>query len=341
MASTSRITGSIGNALNAIPGYRGYRAKEDRRDADRRVREKVASAFTAQADRVESVARELANQRRLRDVGPVDEFARTIRHLVDRVTTASYGYGGLFSDRVVDETALDQLRLFDESLLAGVEELDGPIAQLEQAIASAGDLAGPTKAGTDATRKILARLDLRGEVIETGRPAPQEKIAEIISPAPASEKQPPPAFDLHDGDAVAILGDNYLVDARIDLESGDQALRLFRLNAAPEKWLVVPAERAHSFALVEPTDRPYASGVQSTIGGEAYTVNWSAAGSGDVIGKGGATGRRSATMTVLTGASDAASRAVVIDWGNERQVLVGKEVHPDDVEIYGASGTGR
>jgi hypothetical protein len=337
MPSTSRVTGSIGNALNSIPGYRGYRAKEDRRDADRRVREKAAAAFAAQADRVERVARDLANQRRIRDVGPVDDFARTIRHLVDRISTASYGYGGLFGDRDVNEAALDQLRLFDESLLTGVEELESPIAQLEQALASGGDLAAPTRTGVDATRTVLARLDLRGEVIETGRPAPQEKIAEIISPTPAETKQPPPAFNLHDGDAVAILGDDYLVDARIDLESGDQALRLFRLNAAPEKWLVVPAERAHSFALVEPTDQSYAGGFPSTIGGEAYTVNWTAAGSGEVIGKGGAMGRRPATITVLTGAADTAARAVVIDWGNERQVLVGKEVHPDDVEIYGAA----
>jgi hypothetical protein len=341
MSSTSRVTGTIGGLLESVPGYRGYRAKEDRRDADRRVRDKVAAAYAALADRVESVSRELANKRRLHDVGPVDDLARTIRHLVNRITTATYGYGGIFSDRNVDDVALDQLRRFDESLVSGVEELEAPIAALEQALASGSDLTAPTRDGVATTKKIMARLDLRAEVIETGRPAPQEKIADILSPTPAAERTPPAAFDIHDGDAIAIFGDDYIVDARIDMEAGGERMRLFRLESAPEKWLAVPAVRARSFALLEKTDHPFVAGAQSTIGNATYTLNWSAAGTGDVIGKGGATGRRSAMVSVLTGAADPAARAVVIDWGTEQQVLVGKEVHPDDVEIYGASRSGR
>src|SRR5690242_17795030 len=107
MAASSGATGRISGLLASVPGYRGYRTKEERRDADRRVRERVAAAFAAQADRVERVARALADQRRLKDVGPVNEFAQAIRHLVDRISTATYGYGGLFGDRNVDETALD------------------------------------------------------------------------------------------------------------------------------------------------------------------------------------------------------------------------------------------
>src|SRR5215212_4414081 len=110
----SGLTGKVGGLLQSVPGYRGYKSKEERRDSDRRVRERVATAFAGQAERVAS---DLANQRRLRDIGPVDEFAQTVRHLIDRISTASYGYGGLFSDRNVDEHALDQLRLFDEALL--------------------------------------------------------------------------------------------------------------------------------------------------------------------------------------------------------------------------------
>ncbi len=60
-----------------------------------------------------------------------------------------------------------------------------------------------------------------------------------------------------------------------------------------------------------------------------------------MTGKGGSIGQRPVTVTALTGTNDASARAVVVDWGNERQVLVGKEVHPDDVEIFGATGKGR
>jgi hypothetical protein len=344
MTSSSGATGRITGFLDAVPGYRGYRNKEDRRDADRRVREHVAAAFAAEADRVQRVASDLASQRRFRDVGPVDEFAGSIRHLIDRISTATYGYGGLFSDRNVDEAALDQLRLFDESLMSGVDELKGPIAALEQAFTANTDLAAPAREGVTATRQILARLDLRNEVIETGRPASEEKIREIrdiLSPKSPEEQGPPPAFDLHEGDAVAVLGDNFVVDGRIDLQTGGQALRLFRVGTAPERWLAVPSERGRSFALLDPNAGPYTGGTESSIDGTAYTVNWSAAGTGDVTGKGGSTGRRPVTVSVLTGSADSAARAVVVDWGTERQVLVGKEVHPDDVEIYGTTGRNR
>jgi hypothetical protein len=341
MASASSATDRIGGLLASIPGYGGYRDKEARRDADRRVRERVAAAYAAQADRVERVARDLANQRRLKDVGPVNEFAQAIRHLVDRISTATYGYGGLFGDRNVDEVALDQLRLFDEALVSGVTDLEGPVAALEQARAANTDLAIPSRDGVEATTKILSHLDLRNGVIETGRPAPQEKIQDILSPKPPEEQGPPPAFKISEGDAISILGDNFVVDGRIDLQAGGQALRLLRVATAPERWLAVPDERDRSFALLDVSDQPFTPGAESTIGGEAYTVNWSAAGSGEATGKGGATGRRPATVTVLTGTKKPTSRAVVVDWGNERQVLVGKEVHPDDVEIYGAPAKAR
>lgn len=341
MASTSGATGRIAGLLDSVPGYRGYRSKEDRRDADRRVRERVAAAFAAQADRVEWVGRDLANQRHLRDVGPVDEFARAIHHLIDRISTATYGYGGLFGDRNVDETALDQLQLFDESLMSGVGEIEGPIVDLEQAYAANTDVAPNARTGTEATRKILARLDLRNEVIETGKPASQEKIQDILSPTPPDQQGPPPAYNMQIGDALTVLGENFVVDGRIDLQAAGQGLRLLRVGASPDRWLAVPAERGRSLALLDTSTEPFTAGTESTIGGVAYTSNWSAAGTGDVTGKGGATGQRPVTVTVLTGTGDTSARAVVVDWGNERQLLVGKEVHPDDVEIFGATRKGR
>lgn len=343
MANTdSGLTGKIGGLLQSVPGYRGYKSKEERRDSDRRVRERVATAFAGQAERVERVGSDLANQRRLRDIGPVDEFAQTIRHLIDRISTATYGYGGLFSDRNVDEHALDQLRLFDESLLASVNELDAPITALEQALAANTDLTAPTRTGVAATRTILARLDLRDDVIETGRPVPDDKIQDILSPKPKEEQGPPPAYNLKSGDALSVLGDNFVVDGQINLDVTGRQLRLHRVGQSPERWLLVPADRGQSFALLSATDDAFTpgsstSGTESTIGDQAYTVNWSGRGSGQVSGRGGSIEGRSVTVTSLTGKTDPATRALVLDWDNEHQVLTGNEVVPDDVEIYGST----
>jgi hypothetical protein len=186
-------------------------------------------------------------------------------------------------------------------------------------------------------RTLLARLDLRAQVIETGKPAPEDKVLELLAPPQPEAAAPPPAFNLRDGDAIAILGDNYLVDARIDLQAAGRALRLFRIAATPERWLAVPAERVQTFALLESVADVELTTPESTIGGKPYTVNWSGAGTGELIGKGGASGQRSVKVTVFRGQADAADQAVILDWGMERQVLAGREVHPDDVEVFGAS----
>ena len=324
----------VGDLLDRIPGYRGYRAKEDRRDADRRVREHVAGAFAAQADRVERVARRLAADRRLADIGPVDEFARSVRHLVDRIRTATYGYGGLFGDRDVDAAALDQLRQFDQGLLSGVQELDQPIADLEAALAANADLAAPARAGTERARAIHRRLDLRGEVIETGKPAPTESVLRVLEP-PKTEA-PPPAFDLHDGDALAILGDDYLVDSRIEIQGDDASVRLFRLSGGSgEQWLLVTGAEGAPLALLSPASGAAGPGAETVIDGTAYTAQSSGSGDGQVVGVGGKSDWREVTFTLLAGADDPRARAIVLDWGNERQVLAGREVHPDDVEVFG------
>ena len=331
-----RIERQIGNLLDRVPGYRGYRAKEDRRDADRRVREHVATEFGQEADRVERVAADLANRRRLQEIAPVDEFARDLRHLIDRIRSAPSGYGGLWSDRDVDEAALDQLRRFDEALLSGVEEVKSPIADLEAALSGNGDVATPAAAGRARVRVVHDRLDLRTEVVETGRPAPEERMLAVLEPPPVTT--PLPAFNLREQDALSILGDNHLVTGRIEIMGDDQGFRLFRLDDSdPQRWLLVARDPRVGAALLTATGSTEAGAGtrETTIGSTAYTTRLAGSGEAEASGIGGASGARPASYRYMVGQNDSAARAMAINWGTERLLLVGKEVHPNDLEIYG------
>lgn len=322
----------IGGLLDRVPGYRGYRVKEDRRDADRRLREHLVTVYSAEADRVERVARDLATKRRINDVAPVDEFATTLRHFIDRVRTATYGYGGLMGDRDVDSGALDQLRQFDESLVSGVDELSKPIGDLETALTGNGDLAAPAAAGTAVVRSLLARFDLRSEVVETAKPAPEASVMRALQ-APRSAGTSSP-FDLQQGDALAILGDDYIVDARIAIDAQPMPFRLLRLTGGSgEQWLAV-AQGADGLALLAPVTPAPEPGA-TTIGGVAYTPRGTGSGDGEVTGIGGTSGLRPVRFTMLNGAQDVEARAVIVDWGTERQAFAGRSVHPGDVEIFG------
>ena len=158
------IAQRVRETLDRIPGYRGYRLKEERRDADRRVREAVATAYAAELLRVERIGRDLANARRLGEIGAVEQASQAIRHFIDRVRAATPGYGGLFGDRDVDGVALDQLRLFDEGLLLGVDELRPAVDQLEAAAAGSEPLAPAAAEIGRILEAHLATLDTRQEV---------------------------------------------------------------------------------------------------------------------------------------------------------------------------------
>lgn len=333
-----RIERQIATMLDRVPGYRGYRSKEDRRDADRRVREHVAAALAQQSDRVGRVASDLANRRRLQDIGPVDALAQAIRHLTDRVRTAPSGYGGLWSDRDVDESALDQLRLFDEGLVAGVEELTPSIETLESASTAGTDLAAATSEGMGRLRALSNRFDLRAEVIETGRPAPEDRVLAALE-APKDDS-PPPASGLKEGDALSILGDNHVVSGYIDVTSEDGAFRLLRLDqGTPERWIVVGKAPGAGTSLMTATGatEAVAAGRETTIGETAYSVRTAGSGDIDAHGIGGASGSRSASFRFLIGQNDSAARAFILDWTADRLVLVGKEVPATDLETFSAA----
>ena len=165
----------IREALDRVPGYRGYRLKEERRDADRRVRAAVADAYAAELARVERIGRDLANARRLGEIAAVERTSQAIRHYIDRVRSATPGYGGLFGDRDIDGIALDQLRLFDEGLLVGVDELRPAIDRLEADFAAGQPLAPAADEAARTIESQLTRLNTRqgGDRDRTGRESRQ------------------------------------------------------------------------------------------------------------------------------------------------------------------------
>jgi hypothetical protein len=320
-------TNPFSGVLDAIPGYRGYRSKENRRDADRRVRERVASSLDQLADRVETVGRSLGDQRQITAIGPVDEFAKLLRHLINRISTASYGYGGLFGDRDIDDYALDQLRLFDESLFDGVAAIEKKVEALEGAYKAGTGLTEAANGGTESVRALQRRFDTRGEVIETAKPAPQETIASIISPA--APVVAPAIFNLHERDALTIGDANYIVDARIDVQAGADSFRLFRLSEPDKTWLYAPSSANVAAAVVtESSETPPANAMAEKSKGS---------GSGTVVADVRRSNERPVSFTIYASNENQAEVTLVLDWSNEQQVFSGKEIAYEEIEVFPAS----
>ncbi len=318
--------------VDSILRYKGSADKDAIRDADRRIRDAVSAAYAADLARVRRVAGDLANQRRIMEVAPVDDFANDLSFLIDRVRTATYGYDGLMGELSAKPGVADQLRQFDEGLLAGRSGLDEAVTALESASSSNGDIAAAARLGRDATRALLLNFDLRGKVAETGVAVDRESVLKALNPG--LPQLPHPAWNLTEGVAMSVLGDDFIIDARIGVESDSDAFRLFRLRTDPEDWLFVPRGGNGVMARVRPYDAP-AEGDGTTLDGVTFIAESEGAGVGEVVGAGGGSGVRPVRYLILAGESDTGARGVLLDWGRDRQAFAGTAVHPADIEIFG------
>ena len=319
----------VRDALERVPGYRGYRLKEERRDADRRVRAAVADAYAAELARVERIGRDLASARRLGEISAVERTSQAIRHFIDRVRTALPGYGGLFGDRDIDGIALDQLRLFDESLLVGVDDLRPAIDRLEADFAAGRPLAPAADEAVRTIESQLVRFNTRQEVVETGRATSRDGVLATLRPT--AEVIPPDVFAAEPGDAVSILGDNFLVDAKIDVAGRPQSFRLFRIAREPEEWLFVNREPGGGMFRLTPVTPPEQG---TNISGTDLRQATVGAGDGEITGERGSEGLRAVRYALLEDAADPDGFGLILDWEGERQALVGRRAEPLDVELF-------
>ena len=316
--------------LDQIPGYRGYRLKEQRRDADRRVREAVAQAYETELARVERIGRDLARARRISDVGPVEEASQRIRLLINRIRAETPGYGGLFSDNPVDGVALDQLRLFDESLMQGVIDLRAQVDAMERASTAGESLGAPAAAIAAETERELLRLDTRQHVVESGRAVSAESALSVLG-TDAPSLPAPELGGLRPGDAVSILGTDYSIDAVIAVKGRPDSFELARLSRDPEEWLLIYGDPTRGVLRVRPAQ---AAAEALGVAGSSLVQASSGTGDGEIV-TGDSPGQlRAVRYALLRNDTDPGIAGVALDWDGERQSFIGEPVEAMDIEVY-------
>ena len=148
--------GTVEQVVRRIPGFRGYFEREDRRMADRLLREKLALVMEEQLGEFTRL------QKRLVDGGGIGYMERVrgvdskLRTFIDKIESAGSGYAGLFDAVKIDEAALARVYAFDTSLLAYGDQLAAGLKRLGEAI------------GSDDVGEVLDGLEVVvGEAVNT------------------------------------------------------------------------------------------------------------------------------------------------------------------------------
>ncbi len=149
----------FGKLLGKLPGFNGYFDREQRRAADKLLRETVAARYAEQWQRISSLQRDLISQGGLAYVDDLEGAAIKLRQFIDRVRTATYGYAGFFDAVKVNSEELEKLYQYDLWLLSLVDEIARAIDNVESSLGTDGlpasirHLTGLAQASVEAFQK--------------------------------------------------------------------------------------------------------------------------------------------------------------------------------------------
>lgn len=325
--------------LDRIPGYGGYRDKERRRDSDRAIRDKLALEYGQLAGRLEAIATRLADERQIMLIGTVDKPLSQLRLFIDRVNTAAYGYAPLFQDNAVDDAALDQVAAFDQSLADQQAVLAGQIGELEGADPASPDFKRIAGEISKTVAGLSLRFDKRNEVIHGGTAIADANVLALLDKPGATAE--PPAYRLHQNEAVSYGGVNYTVAGRVSVATPEGAWRLFQLTGGSnDQWLQAPAAANGPYGWYRRVELGGAAGAQSVqAGGASYTLAGSSQGSAEVVGRQGASGDRPVALEHYRYASSGgggggAEELHAYVFGSDMLALLGTRIEVNDIDVY-------
>lgn len=150
--------------LPKIPGFKGYVDREDRRAADKLLREGIADRFETLWGRISEIQKEAVSNGELKLVGELESAAIKLRQFIDRVRTASYGYAGFFDPIKIKTEELDQIYQYDYELLAQEDEVSRAIDNVSSSYGTDG-LPAAIRHLTTLSQGCLDTFDRRKEVI--------------------------------------------------------------------------------------------------------------------------------------------------------------------------------
>jgi len=150
-----------------IPGFRGYKEKEVRRESDRLIRNHLDLKLSIAKTDLREISQKLADRRYFDVLTDMDRLLAKMDRVVEKVNHASYGYTGFFDAVKVREDSLDRMIDFDSKLIDSVTALSTEIDAFKADLANnvTSSLATHIQNVTDKLESLEDTFDSRREVI--------------------------------------------------------------------------------------------------------------------------------------------------------------------------------
>jgi hypothetical protein len=114
-----------------IPGFRGYKVREERREADRIVRDYIYRVLKGSRDDLMACFQLLNNAAVPELMEPTNQLIAKFDRVAEKVNRASYGYSGFFDSVRIDAPQLDQMLAYDTQMLGTARKLADSISSFK------------------------------------------------------------------------------------------------------------------------------------------------------------------------------------------------------------------
>jgi hypothetical protein len=151
--------------LGYIPGFNGYIERQNRRDADKILRDTVARRFEELWGRASNLQAELVNSGMIKYVDDMEKASIALRTFVDKITTAARGYSGMFDAVKINEKELEAIYQFDVAFFELGDQVSRGLDNVEASLGDESALPAAIRNITSLARLAVETFERRSEVV--------------------------------------------------------------------------------------------------------------------------------------------------------------------------------
>lgn len=148
-----------------IPGYDGYVNRDNSRELDTILRNKLASLLEQNKTRIKNTVSNLSKGGKLFESADIDKIDKKNENAIAKFYSAARGYSGAFDVVKIKEEKLNLLYEHDSSLLADVETINSAFSELETNSASDMDTKESVSKISTALDNILLKFESRENLL--------------------------------------------------------------------------------------------------------------------------------------------------------------------------------
>ena len=155
--------------MSHIPGFNGYIERQNRRDADKLLRDTVARRFEEQWKRASQLQTDMVSNGMISYVDDMEKAAIKLRTFIDKISTAPRGYSGLFDAVKINEKELESIYQFDAAFFELGEQIGRALDNVEASLGDEAALPAAIRNVTSLARMAVETYNKRSEVVTAGQ----------------------------------------------------------------------------------------------------------------------------------------------------------------------------